>query len=135
MYAKNTIIHHLNINLIKNKFAILDNVVKAFDIFLLSESKLDNTFRTNQSPVGGYKVFRHGRNLFGVGFVLNINENIPCKPISNHTMFSNLELMAFEQSKRKWLFLGIYKPPFQNHAEFLRRISLILDYISYSKLY
>ena len=45
-------------------------------------------------------------------------------------MFSDLELMAFElhQSKRKWLFLGIYKPPSQNDIEFLRRTSLILDY-------
>ena len=45
-------------------------------------------------------------------------------------MFYDLELMSFEihQSKRKWLFLGIYKPPSQNDIEFLRRISLILDY-------
>ena len=43
MYAKNTIICDLNVNSIRNKFDTLDNVVKAFDIFLLSESKLDNT--------------------------------------------------------------------------------------------
>ena len=44
-------------------------------------------------------------------------------------MFSDLKLMVFElhQSKRKWLFLGIYKPPSQNEIEFLRRIPLILD--------
>ena len=59
-----------------------------------------------------------------------INENIPCKPLSIHPMFSDLEMMAFElhQSKWKWLFLGIYNPPSQNDIEFLRRISLILDY-------
>ena len=45
-------------------------------------------------------------------------------------MFSDLELMAFElyQSKRKWLLLGIYKPPSQNVIEFLNRIALIIDY-------
>ena len=45
-------------------------------------------------------------------------------------MFSDLKLIAFElhQSKRKWLFLGIYKPPSQNDIKFLRRISLVLDY-------
>ena len=45
-------------------------------------------------------------------------------------MFSDLELMAFElhQSKRKWLFLGVYMPLSQNDIEFLRRISLILEY-------
>ena len=45
-------------------------------------------------------------------------------------MFSDLELMAFElhQSKRKWLLLGIYKPYSQSIFEFLKRISLIIDY-------
>ena len=43
MYAKNTIIGHLNINSISNKFDTLDNIVKSFDIFPISESKLDNT--------------------------------------------------------------------------------------------
>ena len=130
MYAKNTIIGHLNINSIRNKFDTLDNVVKAFDIFLISESKLDNTFPINQFAVGGYKVFRRDRNRFGGGLILYINENIPCKPLNNHPTFSDPELMAFElhQSKRKWLFLGIYKSPSQNDIEFLRIISLILDY-------
>ena len=31
MYTKNTIIGHLNINSIRNKFDTLDNIVKAFD--------------------------------------------------------------------------------------------------------
>ena len=130
MYAKSTIIGHLNINSIRNKFDTLDNIVKAFDIFLISESKLDNTFPINQFTMGGYKVFRGDYNRFGGGLILYINENISCKPLSNHPMFSDLELMAFElhQSKRKWPFLGIYKPPSQNDIEFLRRISLILDY-------
>ena len=65
------------------------------------------------------------RNRVGGGLILYINERIPCKPLSNHPMFSDLELIAFElhQSKRKWLFL-----PSQNDIEFLRKISLILDY-------
>ena len=52
MYAKNTIIGHFNINSIRNKFDTLDNVVKALDIFLISESKLDNTFPINQIAIG-----------------------------------------------------------------------------------
>ena len=130
MHAKNTITGHLNINSIRSKFDTSDNIVKAFDIFLISEQKLGNTFPINQFAIGGYKVFRRDRNRFGGGLILYINENIPCKPLSNHPMFSDLELMAFElhQSKRKWLFLGIYKSPSQSNIKFLRRISLILDY-------
>ena len=109
---------------------LLDNIVKVFDIFLISESKLDNTFPINQFAIGGCKVFRCDRNRSGGGLILYINDNIPYKPLSSHPMFSDLELMAFElhQSKRKRLFLGIYKPPSQNDIEFLRRISLILYY-------
>ena len=92
--------------------------------------KLDNTFPINQFAIGGHKVFRRDCNQFGDGLMLYINKNIPCKPLSNHTMFSDLEFMTFEfhQSKQKWLFLGIYKPPSQNDIEFLRSIFLILDY-------
>ena len=42
-HAKSTIICHLNINCIRNKFKTLDKILKAFDIFLILESKLDNT--------------------------------------------------------------------------------------------
>ena len=128
MYAKNTIIVHLNINSIRNKFDTLDNIVKAFDIFLISESKLDNTFAINHFAVGGYKVFRCDYNRFGSSLMLR--KNIPCKPLSNHSMFSDLELMAFQLHQSKWkrLFLGIYKPLSQNDIEFPRRTSLILDY-------
>ena len=148
---------------IRNKFETLDNIVKAFDILLISKSKLDNTFSINQFAIGykvfrrdrnrfrgglilyinenfpsfsinqfaiGYKVFRRDPNRFRGGLILYINENFPSKSLNIHPMFSDLELIAFKlcQSKRKWLFLGIYKPPSQNDIEFLRRISLILDY-------
>ena len=114
---------------IRNKFETLDNIVKAFDILLISKSKLDNTFSINQFAIG-YKVFRRDPNRFRGGLILYINENFPSKSLNIHPMFSDLELIAFKlcQSKRKWLFLGIYKPPSQNDIEFLRRISLILDY-------
>ena len=77
IYAKNIIIGHLDINSIRNKFDTLDNIVKAFDIFLISESKLDNTFLINQFAIGGYKVFRRDRKRFEGGLILYINENIP----------------------------------------------------------
>ena len=77
IYSKNIIIGHLDINSIRNKFDTLDNIVKAFDIFLISESKLDNTFLINQFAIGGYKVFRRDRKRFESGLILYINENIP----------------------------------------------------------
>ena len=106
-HAENTIICHLIIDSIMNKFDALDEIVKAFHIFLISES-----------------------NLFKGGLILYVRENIPCKPLTDHPVLPDLKMMAFElhQSKRKWLLLGIYKPPSQNDIEFLNRISLIIDY-------
>ena len=63
-HAKNTIIFHLNIDSIRNKFEMLDEIVKAFDIFLILKSKLDNIFPINQFSIRGYKVFRRDRNRF-----------------------------------------------------------------------
>ena len=124
-HAKNTIFCHLNINSIRNKFDTLDEIVKAFYIFPISESKSDNTFPINQFSVRDYKVSRRDRNRFGGSLILYVNENIPCKPLTDYPVFSDLELMAYElhQSKHQWLLLGIYKPHSQNKIEFLNRIS------------
>ena len=56
-------------------------------------------------------------------------KNIPWRPLNEHPKFPDLELIVFElhQSKRKWLFLGIYKPPCQDDIEFLNWIDSVLD--------
>ena len=117
-------VDNANINSIKNKFILAESIVKTFDLFLISESKLDSTFPMNQFHIFGFKVFRRDRNRFGGGVILYINENIPCKPLSDHPSFSNLELLAIEihQNKRRWLFIGIYKPPSQSDNEFTNRL-------------
>ena len=128
--AKSIIVGHLNINSIRNKFIFAESIVKAFDLFLISESKLDSTFPMNQFHILGFKVFRLDRNRFGGGLILYINENIPCRPLSDHPTFPNLELIAIEihQNKRRWLFIGMYKPPSQSDREFTYRLSSIIDY-------
>ena len=60
--ALNTIIGHLNINSLRNKFVLVENIIKAFDIFLISESRLDCTFPLNQFHIAGFKQFRRDQN-------------------------------------------------------------------------
>ena len=60
--ANNTIIGHLNINSFKNKFVFAEEIIQVFDIFLVSESKLDNTLPTNLFQINDYKIFRYDRN-------------------------------------------------------------------------
>ena len=94
--AKSIIVDHLNINSIRNKFILAESIVKAFDLFLISESKLDSTFPMNQFHIFGFKVFGRDRNRFEGGLILYINENIPCRPLNHHPTFLNLELIAIE---------------------------------------
>ena len=118
--ALNTIIGHLNINSMRNKFVLVENIIKVFDIFLISESKLDWAFPLNQFYIAGFKQFRRDRNRLGGSLMLYINENFLCRPLNSHPKFPDLELIVFKlhQSKWKWLFLRLYKPPCHNELSF-----------------
>ena len=72
------------------RYCKLDEIVKVFDIFFISESKLGNTFPINPLRVRGYKVFRNDCNCFGGSLKLYINENISYKPLIDHSVCSDL---------------------------------------------
>ena len=57
---------NLNINLFRNKYVFAEVIILVFDIFLVSESKLDNPFPTNLFKINSYKIFRYDQNDFGV---------------------------------------------------------------------
>ena len=65
--AKRIIVGHLIINSIRNKLILAEGIVKAFDLFLILESKLDSSFPVNQFHIFGFKVFKRDRNRFGGG--------------------------------------------------------------------
>ena len=72
----NAIIYHLNINSFRSKFVFVEDIIKLFDVILVSESNLDHTFPSNQFRINGY-IFRLDENRFAGGLILYINENIP----------------------------------------------------------
>ena len=115
--ANNTIIDHLK------------DIIKLFVVFLVSESKLDNMFLSNQFGISGYKIFRLYGNCFVRGLILYINENIRCKQLQEHVHLLNCEVVAIEfyQNNQKCLLLGLYKPPNQKTSDFIQTVSLILD--------
>ena len=46
----------------RNKFVLVENIIKAFDIFLISESKLDCTCALNQFHIARFQQFWQDRN-------------------------------------------------------------------------
>ena len=97
------------------------------DILVLTETKLDNSFPTNQFLIEGYsKPFR---------LLVYIREVIPCKELKPHSFAEDIEGIFIEINLRKckWLLFATYHPPSQCDKYFFDYLSRSLDI--YSPLY
>ena len=67
--ANRLIIGHLNVNSLRNKFEMPEEIIKdKIDIYLSSETKLDSSFLSRQFIIKGYStLFRLDRNQNGGG--------------------------------------------------------------------
>ena len=74
---KSVIIGHLNVNLLRNKFVAVDELIKKIDACLISETKVDELFPKEQFKINGYKIFWKDRNRLGGGLMFYVNEKIP----------------------------------------------------------
>ena len=100
------------------KFLLQEKV----DILALTETKLGNSFPTNQFLIEGYsKPFVLDRNRNGGGLLLYIREDITCKELKSHTFAEDIEgiFIAINLRKCKWLLFATYHPPLQCDKYFL----------------
>ena len=126
------ILGHLNINSLRNKFELIADVIQGtFDIFLLSKSKIDESFPDKQFRLNNYRIFRKDRNRYGAGIMFYVNENLPCKSLTieidnlTETIFLEVNVQS-----SKWLFVGCYKPPSQNEELFISNLSKTINAFS-----
>ena len=105
---------HININSIRNKCAMLaDMVAGRVDILLISETKINETFPTAQFLIPGYTTpYRADRTINGGGILLYVREDIPSKIVYNQEILPNIECFFVEINlfKKKWLIGGTYNP-------------------------
>ena len=115
------IIGHLNINSIANKLEQLKELVQGqVDILVITETKLDNSFPTEQLLMDGYhEPYRKDRDIHGGGVLIYVKENILSKELDKHNFPSDIEGMFIEINFRscKWLLLGSYHPPHQSQTD------------------
>ena len=96
---KTPIIGYLNINSSRNPFTDFKKLIlNETDVFLISESKLHNTFSYAQFKDGGCRLSRKDRNKFKGGIILFVKRNIPCKIINSHKFPAGIEIICFEFS-------------------------------------
>ena len=106
----------LNVNSIRNKFESIADVIQGpSDIFLLLETKIDESFADKQFCLNNFRIFRIDKSRYGGGTLFCVNKNLPCKILT--TEIDNLTEAIFlevDVQSSKWLFVGCYKSPSQN---------------------
>ena len=113
----NVIIGNLNINSLAFKFDELRLLVTGiFDILIITETKLDDTFPLSQFHIDGFStLYRLDRNRNGGGIIIYIKEDIPSKIVTKNCLRKGIEALFIELNFRKckWLLCGLYYPSSQ----------------------
>ena len=91
--ANRLIIGHLNINCLRNKFEMLEEIIKdKIDIFSISETKLDSSFISGQFVIKGYSTpLRLDRNQNGAYLLLYVREDNPCEILNEYIPEKSIE--------------------------------------------
>ena len=121
----------MNVNSIRNKFVSIQELIKrAFDIFLISETKIDDSLPNVRFKIEGYKSFRKDRDFFGGGLLFYINGKLNCRSLEICLPNTFIEILPLEIRllNSKWLILGTYKPPSQNEPTHVSEIQKLLTY-------
>ena len=114
----------MDINSIAPKFKYLDSVIKEnVDLVMVSETKLDDTFPTEQFKMEGYsKPIRLDRNRHGGGLMIFSRDDLPCHELKSHELPSDVECIFLEIRQTKWLVVGGYNPHKKNISYFLSHV-------------
>ena len=108
---------------------MVSELIKGFvDIFVISETKLDDSFPEGQFFIDGYHtLFRFDRNGNGGDILLYIREDIPSKVIQCDFPTSESFFVEINLHKKKWLINCSYNPHKNNIDSHLNVITKTFD--------
>ena len=91
----NVIVESLNINSILSKFDEFKLMVSdLFDVIIVTETKLDDSFPQAQFCIGGFSIpYMLDRNRNGGGLMIYVRDDIPSKMLTKHNLPEILELL------------------------------------------
>ena len=118
-FTKSVFSGDLNVNSERNKFEALEFVIKdKFEVFLVSERKLDSSFSEAQFKIPGYRIFRQDEDKYGSGLMFYTDQNIPFKKIETFHLHPLFEIFTLKINlgKEKQLIFGTYEPPNINNG-------------------
>ena len=125
-------IGYLNINSLLNKIINLREVLKHISpgYFVLSETKLYNSFPCTQFQISDYEIrTRRDRNTYGGGLIEFVKKGLICKRLKTFdTVNSECICSELTISNKKWVCLIVYHPPSQENLElFFEELSSCLS--------
>ena len=100
LYTEYVTMIRTQFNWLRNKKNLEPLIRNHFDIFLVSETKLDSSFPGSKFTISGYRLLREDRNQHGGGSVFYMSQNIPCKTIDTFNFPNSLEVVSLEINSR-----------------------------------
>ena len=67
-----------------------------FHIFLVLDTKLDNSLPNSNFSINGYRMFQRDRNCFGGGLRLYVKHSIACNHLSSHNKTRDMKVIYLE---------------------------------------
>ena len=128
-------IDYLNINSLQNKLTDLKVILKylSLDYFILSETKLDESFPNAQFNLDGYEIrARRDRNKFGGRLIEYVRKSLICKRIVKYEpKFNECICSEITFSKKKRVIFSIYRPPnVENLTDFFEEMTTSLTEVT-----
>ena len=99
---------------------------------MISETKVDESFPTQQFKINGYKMLRKDTDRFGGGLLFYVIEQIPSKVLSLESIPMDIELILVEfiVKSQRWLYVGIYRQKSQNEKYSIDHLSKAVGQLS-----
>ena len=125
---KNPLIGYMNISSLRNKISDLRVLLHdlQLDYFLISETKLNESFPSPQFAIENYEIrARRDRDGHGGGLIEFLKKDITCKRVKQfETVISESIYSEITISTKKWFCMGIYRPRnFNNLDMFFKEVS------------
>ena len=122
---------HLVINFVRNKFDLLNDIIKKnINILMISEIKLDSSFPNGHFQIHGYsEPYRLDRNGNGGGILVFFREGIPTKLTDSQMKIAGY-FTELNLGRKKWLLRCSCNPKYSQILHHLKKIGKDLDVLT-----
>ena len=118
-HPTNPLIGYLNINSLRNKIIDVREVIgkHSLDYFVISETKLDESFPYAQFNISNYEIRnRRDRDKNDGGLIEFVRRCVITKRLKDYeTQICGTICSEFTISKRKWICFSVYRPSYICH--------------------